>query len=43
VRDATGSYSAALGASAIGLLLTCGGFLLMPRYPTNIPAPVNIT
>jgi hypothetical protein len=43
VRDATGSYSAALGASAIGLLLTCGGFLLMPRYPTNIPGPVNIT
>jgi MFS family permease len=43
VRDATGSYSAALSASAIGLLLTCGGFLLMPRYPTNIPGPVNIT
>ena len=32
VRDATGNYSIALGASAIGLLLTCGGFLLMPRY-----------
>lgn len=33
VRDATGNYSIALGASAIGLLVTCGGFLLMPRYP----------
>ncbi len=33
VRDSTGSYSIALGASAIGLLVTCGGFLLMPRYP----------
>lgn len=33
LRDATGNYSIALGASAIGLLVTCGGFLLMPRYP----------
>lgn len=33
VRDATGNYSIALVASAIGLLVTCGGFLLMPRYP----------
>lgn len=32
VRDATGNYSIALGASAIGLLVTCIGFLLMPRY-----------
>jgi MFS family permease len=32
VRDATGNYSIALGVSAVGLLVTCGGFLLMPRY-----------
>lgn len=32
-RDATGNYSIALAISAIGLVLTCGGFLLMPRYP----------
>ncbi|MDQ2640835.1 MAG: MFS transporter [Pseudomonadota bacterium] len=36
VRDATGNYSIALGASAIGLLVTCGGFLLMPRYPPAV-------
>jgi cyanate permease len=33
VRDATGSYSVALTASIAGLLLSCVGFLLMPRYP----------
>src|SRR5690606_34962809 len=32
-RDATGNYSIALAISAIGLVVTCGGFLLMPRYP----------
>jgi cyanate permease len=39
VHDATGNYSFALGGSAIGLLVTCGGFLLLPRYPE--PAPVG--
>jgi cyanate permease len=33
VRDATGNYSAALVVSAAGLLVSCGGFLMMPRYP----------
>ena len=33
VRDGTGNYSIALVASAIGLLLSCIGFLMMPRYP----------
>lgn len=33
VRDATGNYSIALAVSAGGLLVTCIGFLLMPRYP----------
>lgn len=33
VRDATGNYSIALVASAIGLLVSCAGFLMMPRYP----------
>ena len=33
VRDATGNYSIALVGSAIGLLVSCGGFLVMPRYP----------
>jgi MFS family permease len=33
VRDTTGNYSIALVASAIGLLLSCAGFLMMPRYP----------
>lgn len=33
VREATGSYQVALLAGVAGLLLTCGGFLLMPRYP----------
>jgi cyanate permease len=37
VRDATGNYSIALVASAIGLLVSCGGFLLMPRYPDQAP------
>ena len=35
VRDATGNYSVALAVSAIGLLVTCGGFLLLPRYPKS--------
>jgi cyanate permease len=33
VRDATGSYSIALAGSVAGLLASCGGFLMMPRYP----------
>ena len=33
VRDSTGTYSIALVASAVGLLVSCGGFLMMPRYP----------
>jgi len=33
VRDGTGNYSTALVVSAIGLLVSCGGFLMMPRYP----------
>jgi MFS family permease len=33
VRDATGNYSLALASSAIGLVVTCAGFLLLPRYP----------
>jgi MFS family permease len=32
VRDATGSYAPALLASSAGLILTCVGFLLLPRY-----------
>jgi cyanate permease len=33
VRDATGTYTAALAASSVGLILTCIGFLTLPRYP----------
>jgi cyanate permease len=33
VRDASGTYSAALIVSSVGLLLTCAGFLALPRYP----------
>ena len=33
VHDAVGSYSPALAVSAIGLVLSCAGFLLLPRYP----------
>jgi MFS family permease len=33
VRDATGTYSIALAASSIGLVLTCIGFLILPAYP----------
>jgi MFS family permease len=33
VRDATGNYNAALIASSVGLVLTCFGFLALPRYP----------
>jgi MFS family permease len=33
VHDAAGSYSPALAVSAIGLVLSCAGFLLLPRYP----------
>ena len=36
VRDATGSYRLALLGSIIGLLLSCGGFLMMPRYPDQV-------
>jgi MFS family permease len=38
LRDATGSYSITLAISAAGLLLSCVGFLLMPRYPARAPA-----
>lgn len=37
VRDSTGNYSVALVASAVGLVLTCVGFLLMPKYPAQVP------
>ena len=33
VHDNAGSYSPALAVSAIGLVASCAGFLLMPRYP----------
>jgi MFS family permease len=36
VRDSSGNYSLALVASAIGLLVCCGGFLMMPRYPDQV-------
>ena len=39
VRDATGTYTAALAASSIGLVLTCIGFLALPSYPP-VTAPV---
>jgi MFS family permease len=46
VRDSTGNYSIALGVSAVGLLVTCIGFLLMPRYPatrsTGNPAKASV-
>ena len=35
VRDATGNYALALASSAVGLVLTCVGFLLLPRYPAS--------
>ncbi|MFO7326399.1 MAG: MFS transporter, partial [Pseudomonadota bacterium] len=35
LRDATGSYSVTLAISAAGLVVTCLGFLLMPRYPAR--------
>jgi MFS family permease len=41
VRDATGTYTVALAASSIGLILTCAGFLALPRYAairTELPA-----
>jgi len=38
VRDGTGDYSLALVASVAGLLLSCGGFLMMPRYPDQAPS-----
>jgi cyanate permease len=38
VHDATGNYSIALVASAIGLLVSCAGFLMMPRYPDQARA-----
>lgn len=33
VHDTVGNYSPALAVSAIGLVLSCAGFLLLPRYP----------
>lgn len=39
VRDATGSYSVALATSTAGLLLTCAGFLALPRYPSREFSP----
>ena len=39
VRDATGTYSIALIVSSIGLLVTCGGFLALPRYPVAPAQP----
>ncbi|MFO1503206.1 MAG: MFS transporter [Steroidobacteraceae bacterium] len=36
VRDGTGSYSLALAGSCVGLLASCVGFLLMPRYPDQL-------
>ena len=41
VRDLTGDYSAALAASAAGLVLTCGVFLLLPRYAGHGQAPAR--
>lgn len=38
VRDAVGNYTPALVASTLGLLLTCIGFLLLPRYPAAEPS-----
>src|SRR5688572_30082768 len=38
VRDATGTYTIALAVSSIGLLLTCAGFLALPRYAGVQPA-----
>jgi hypothetical protein len=32
-RDTTGTYTLALIASSVGLVATCIGFLLLPRYP----------
>jgi len=40
VRDAIGTYTPALIASTVGLVLTCIGFLLLPRYRIGeAPAP----
>jgi cyanate permease len=36
VHDAYGSYAPALLASAIGLVASCGVFLLLPRYATPV-------
>lgn len=35
VRDATGHYTLALTLSAAGLVVTCSGFLMLPRYPVG--------
>jgi MFS family permease len=32
IRDTSGSYDLALVISAIGLMVACGAFLLLPRY-----------
>jgi MFS family permease len=37
VRDATGTYTAALITSSVGLILTCAGFLALPRYAAIRP------
>ncbi len=42
VRDATGTYTIALAVSSIGLLLTCGGFLALPRYPAAPADPSTV-
>ena len=43
VRDATGNYNMALAVSSIGLVLTCAGFLALPRYPPLAPQPAAST
>lgn len=43
VRDATGNYDAALIASTLGLLLTCLGFLALPRYPAAPRAETSLS
>lgn len=36
VRDGTGTYTIALIVSSVGLVVTCIGFLAMPRYPAPV-------
>jgi cyanate permease len=35
VHDATGNYMPALVVSAVGLVASCGVFLMLPRYPQD--------